>query len=241
MATVILVRHGRTDANATGVLAGRAKGVHLDDVGREQATRAGERLAGTRLARIVTSPLERTRETAAAIARAQAGQPRPVPERRLLECDYGEWQGRPIKELARLKLWRTVQHQPSAVTFPAGESLRSLAARAVDAVRCHDAEVTAEHGPGAVWAAVSHGDVIKTIIGEALGQPLDLFQRVVVDPGSLTVVHYAADRPFVLATNTHVGDVTDWVPTRKPGRSGRRISSDAVVGGGAGPAAGRRS
>lgn len=242
MATVILVRHGRTDANATGLLAGRQKGVHLDDVGREQAARAGERLAGTRLARLVTSPLERTRETAAAIARAQATPLRPVSERRLLECDYGEWQGRPIKELAKDKLWKTVQHQPSAMTFPGGESMRSVAARAADAVRRHDAEVTAEHGSGAVWAAVSHGDVIKTIVGEALGQPLDLFQRIVVDPGSITVVHYAADRPFVLATNTHVGDVAAWTPTRGRGRSVRRATSDAVVGGGAGPVPpGRRS
>jgi probable phosphomutase (TIGR03848 family) len=241
MATVILVRHGRTDANANGVLAGRQKGVHLDDLGKEQAARAGERLAGTRLARIVTSPLERTRETAAAIARAQAEPPRPVSERRLLECDYGEWQGRPIKELARHKLWRTVQQQPSAATFPGGESMRSVAARAVDAVRRHDAEVTAEHGDAAVWVAVSHGDVIKAIVGDALGQPLDLFQRIVVDPGSVTVVRYAADRPFVLATNTHVGDVADWAPTRTSGRA-RRGRSDAVVGGGAGPTpSGRRS
>jgi len=235
MATVILVRHGRTSANASGVLAGRAKGVRLDDVGREQAARAGERLAGIRLARVVTSPLERTRQTATAIARAQSAELRPCAERGLLECDYGEWQGRPIKELARLKLWRTVQQQPSAVTFPGGESMRDMAARAADAVRRHDAEVTAEHGDAAVWVAVSHGDVIKSIVGEALGQPLDLFQRIVVDPGSATVIRYAADRPFVLATNTHAGDATDWVPARTRGRSRRSLGSDAVVGGGAGP------
>lgn len=238
MATVILVRHGRTAANATGVLAGRQKGIHLDDVGRDQSERAAQRLAGLTLARVVTSPLERTRETAAAIARAQAGPVRPVSERGLLECDYGEWQGQQIKDLTRRKLWRTVQQHPSAATFPGGESMRTMATRAVDAVRRHDAQVAAEHGDGAVWVAVSHGDVIKAIIGEALGQPLDLFQRIVVDPASITVVRYTADRPFVLASNTHDGDVATWAPTRPTGRAGRSRrggGSDAVVGGGAGP------
>jgi len=229
MATVILVRHGRTSANSSGVLAGRTKGVHLDDVGREQAQRVGQRLAAVPLAALVTSPLERTRETAKLIGAAQATPLKPVAERNLIECGYGEWQGKKIAPLAKSPLWRSVQHQPTAVTFPGGESIVGMWSRSVSAVRRIDAEVTAEHGDGAVWAAVSHGDVIKAIVAEALGQPLDLFQRVVVDPGSATLIRYTADRPYVLGVNTHEGDLS-WLAGSRQDKAG------ATVGGGAGPA-----
>jgi len=231
MATVILVRHGRTTANASGTLAGRLRGVRLDDVGTAQAERAGERIAAVPLTSLVTSPLERCRQTARALAAAHPGSPTPRSDRALVECDYGEWQGRPLKELAREKLWRTVQTQPSAATFPGGESMAEMQARAVAAVRRHDAAAEAADGPGAVWAAVSHGDLVKAILADALGMHLDLFQRIVVDPGSISVVRYTADRPYVLASNTHEGDL-GWLRP-PPGR--RRRRSDAAVGGGAGP------
>lgn len=233
MATVILVRHGRTTANASGTLAGRLKGVRLDDTGRAQATAAAERLAGVRLAAVVTSPLERCRETAAPIAR-QAGL-KPVSDRGIVECDYGEWQGRPLAELAKEKLWATVQAQPSAAAFPGGESMSAMLARAASAVRLRDAAVEAEHGPGAVWVAVSHGDIIKSVLADALGMHLDLFQRLQVDPASISVVRYTATRPYVLGLNTHAGDLGWLTPPKRP--KARRRTSDAVVGGGAGPAA----
>jgi len=118
MATVILLRHGRTSANASGTLAGRTPGVRLDDVGRTQADRAAERLSVVPLAELVTSPLERCRETAKAVASRQAAKPRVHQDKGLTECDYGEWQGRKLRELARLALWKTVQTNPSAATFP---------------------------------------------------------------------------------------------------------------------------
>ncbi len=232
MATVILLRHGRTTANATGVLAGRSRGVHLDDVGRPQAERAGARLAGVTLAGIVSSPLERCRETAAVVASRQAAPPKVRVERGLLECDYGDWTGRALKELAKEKAWGTVQRQPSAAAFPGGESLAAMGSRVTAAVRRLDAEVEAEHGPGAVWVAVSHGDPIKAVVADALGLHLDQFQRIVVDPASITVVRYTPDRPFVLATNTHEGDLSWLTPPR---RTRRRRTSDAAVGGGSGP------
>jgi probable phosphomutase (TIGR03848 family) len=233
MATVILLRHGRTSANATGTLAGRTPGVHLDDLGRTQADRAGERLAVVPLAELVSSPLERCKETARAVARAQAATPRVHTDRALTECDYGEWQGRPLKELARLALWKTVQTNPSAATFPGGESLPQMQARAVDAVRRRDAAVTQAHGADAVWLAVSHGDVIKSVIADALGMHLDLFQRIQVDPSSISVIRYTDARPYVLASNTHEGDLS-WLAPR-PKRRSRRRTDDAAVGGGAGP------
>lgn len=243
---MVLVRHGRSSANVSGVLAGRARGVHLDDVGRDQVARAGERLAAVPLAAVVTSPLERCKATAKAVLAAQTAQPesrdlRAVTDRGLVECDYGEWQGRTIKELLKEPLWKTVQTQPSAVTFPGGESMAGMQARVVAAVRAHDAAVEAEHGPDAVWAAVSHGDLIKAVLADALGMHLDLFQRLHVDPASVSVVRYTGTRPFVLATNTHAGDL-GWLapPPRKAAKGRRRRGSeDAVVGGGAGP--GRRS
>ena len=232
MATVILVRHGRWTANATGVLAGRLRGVHLDGAGVKLAVAVGDRLAGVRLAAAVTSPLERCRETCREITRLQAGTVRPTTDKQLSECDYGEWQGRPLKDLAKEKLWRTVQAQPSAATFPGGESMRAMQDRGVAAIRRHDARVAAEHGDDAVWLAVSHGDVIKSILADALGTHLDLFQRIHVDPASVSIVRYSESRPFVLGTNTHAGDLSWLTPAKK---SRRRRSADAEVGGGAGP------
>ncbi len=231
VATVLLVRHGRTTANTSGVLAGRMAGVRLDETGEQQARAAAERIAVVPIAALVTSPQERCRQTAKAIAVARPGSPGPVTDRGLAECDYGEWQGRKIRELAKEKLWTTVQRHPSAAAFPGGESMVAMRHRAVEAVRRHDAAVEAEHGPGAVWVAVSHGDIIKAVLADALGMHLDLFQRINVDPASVSIVQYTADRPYVLASNTHAGDLS-WLvrPARK-----RTRRSGATVGGGAGP------
>jgi probable phosphomutase (TIGR03848 family) len=230
MATVILVRHGRTTANASGTLAGRLPGVLLDEEGERQAAAAAERLAAVPLVSLVTSPLERCVQTAGLLARAQPTGLEPVEDPRLTECDYGAWQGRRISELSSEELWRTVQAQPSAATFPEGESLGAMSARAVEAVRERDALVEAEHGAGAVWAAVSHGDVIKAVLADALGMHLDQFQRVVADPASVSLVRYTRGRPYVLGLNTHAGDLA-WLRPRPD----EVPSEDAVVGGGAGP------
>lgn len=238
MATVILVRHGRTTANTSGILAGRTAGVSLDDVGRTQAQAAAERLAAVPLVEVVSSPLERCKQTAAAIVAAQPVAPRRATERGITECDYGEWQGRALKSLAKEPLWKVVQAQPSAAAFPGGESLTAMQARAVAAVRRRDAAIEAEHGPGAVWVAVSHGDIIKSLLADALGMHLDLFQRLHVDPASVSIVRYTPTRPFVLASNTHAGDLA-WLRPPAPAKGTRRArsrrSDDAAVGGGAGP------
>lgn len=237
MPTVLLVRHGRTTANASGVLAGRTPGVHLDDVGLRQASEAAGRIAAVPLVRVVSSPLERCRETADAIVarqeRAQVAQLEPG----LSECDYGDWQGRPLAELAREELWAVVQSTPSAATFPGGESMLGMHARAVEAVRRIDDEVLAEHGRDAVWAAVSHGDVLKAILADALGMHLDLFQRLHVDPASVSIVRYGTSRPQVVGSNTHAGDLS-WLRPRVDDADGT-VRDDAVVGGGAGPQAAR--
>jgi probable phosphomutase (TIGR03848 family) len=230
MPLVILARHGRTSANASGVLAGRSKGVHLDETGRTQARNAGQRLEGLPLAAVVTSPMERCRETAKLLAPGQQA----VADKRLTECDYGSWTGRPLKELGKEKLWRAVQAHPAGVVFPDGEAMAEMSRRGVEAIREWDRRVEAEHGPDAVWVAVSHGDVIKAILADALGTHLDQFQRIMVDPASMSIVRYTELRPFVVASNTHSGSLAHLKPPSKK-RSRGRTTDDAVVGGGAGP------
>lgn len=226
MTTVLLVRHGLTSANTGGTLAGWTPGVHLAPKGEEQVAALAARLAAVPVAAIVSSPLERCQETAAALVGGRPGLEVETDER-LGECHYGEWEGQPLKTLAKDPLWRVVQSHPSAAQFPGGEALRETQARAVSAVRAHNARL----GKDAAWIAVSHGDVIKAILADALGLHLDEFQRIVVDPASVSVVTYTDLRPFVLRMNDVGGDVTGLIP---PKRGRRRRTSDAAVGGGAG-------
>ncbi len=229
MTTVILLRHGRTTANAGGILAGWSPGVQLDESGQAQVAAVGERLAKVPLAAVVSSPLERCVQTASAVTAGRDLELRT--DDRLGEARYGDWTGRTIKELAKEPLWKVVQQHPSAAVFPGpeGEGLAQTQARAVAAVRAWNAEL----GPDAVWVACSHGDVIKAVLADALGLHLDQFQRIVVDPASISVVTYTDTRPFVVRVNDTGGDVSALVaPPKKRGR--RKASSDAVVGGGSG-------
>jgi probable phosphomutase (TIGR03848 family) len=233
--TLILLRHGRSSANAAGVLAGRTPGVELDDTGRAQAARVVERLAGVPLAEVVSSPALRCEQTVAPLLAARGLAL--VTEPQLAEVDYGSWTGRELKKLSDEPLWRVVQAHPSAAVFPDGEGLAGMQARAVAAVRRQDARITAAHGPRAVWLACSHGDVIKSILADALASHLDNFQRIVVDPCSISVVLYTETRPFVVRVNDLGGDVADLVPPEpKPeeGSAGSPETSDAVVGGSTG-------
>jgi probable phosphomutase (TIGR03848 family) len=149
-------------------------------------------------------------------------------DERLIECGYGDWTGRAIKDLTKDPIWKVVQTQPSAARFPGGESLSEMSARAVACIRDWDARL----GPDAIWVACSHGDVIKAIIADALGLHLDQFQRIVVDPCSVSVIRYTDTRPYVLRANDVGGDLSAFAPPAKKTR--RRKSSDATVGGGAG-------
>lgn len=246
MPTLLLIRHGRTTANASGTLAGWTPGVGLDEVGREQAQRLADRLGALPVSRVLTSPLQRTVETATPLA-ARLGLDVET-EDDLGECRYGAWTGRPLAELAKEELWQTVQRAPSAAIFPASpehehESLAQMSARAVAAVRRRDAEVAQACGPSAVWAAVSHGDVIKAILADAMGTHLDSFQRIVVDPASVSVVRYTGGRPLVLVTNGPgtelAGMVTPPPPAPADGTSAQGAAADeGVIGGGAGSPAG---
>lgn len=242
MAVALLVRHGRTAANVDGLLAGWSPAVPLDARGVEQAAQLGRRLATTPLVAVVSSPLERCLQTADAITSAHDGAP---PARHtddaIGECHYGAWTGRPLAELAREPLWDDIQKRPSTVRFPPhddyrAESMLEMLDRVVTGISAWDQRIEEEHGPGAVWAAVSHGDVIKALLGAALGSPLDRFQRIVVDPASLSIVRYASAHPFVLRVNDTGSDPVDLsalsraLTESSPGGP----DDDAAVGGGAG-------
>ena len=242
MPTVIFVRHGRSSANVSGVLAGWTPGVELDERGQAQADAVGTRLAtaGLPVVEVVTSPLVRCLQTADRLAAPLEAVSRSE-HIGLGECRYGAWTGRKLSELAKEPLWKVVQATPSKARFPGsadypGESMAAMQRRALKAVRETNRRVAAEHGPDAIWVAVSHGDVIKSILSAAAGANLDDFQRIQVDPASVSVVRYTPRRPFVLRLNDNGGDLGGLrPPERKTAKGhGHTPTSDAEVGGGAG-------
>ncbi len=235
MATLVLLRHGRTTANADGVLAGWTPGVGLDDTGRIQADAVGQRLRPLPFRGVVVSPLQRCQETLQRVFDGSPDNGAPAVDDRLGECRYGEWEGQPLKKLAKEPMWKIVQSHPSAAVFPGGEPLAATAGRAVTAVREWDARITEQHGSDALWLACSHGDVIKAIVADALGLHLDQFQRIVVEPCSVTVIRYTPLRPFVLKLNDLGSDLSALVPPRRRRRRKASVrDSDATVGGATG-------
>lgn len=195
--TVLYVRHGQTPTTGS-VLPGRAKGLHLADDGRKQAAAVAEHIKGMKAVdAIYASPLERTKETAAPIAKARGL--KVVVDRGLLECDFGDWTGRPLKELMKLPEWSTVQRYPSGFRFPNGESFAEMQTRITGAA----AAVVERHAGGTV-VLVSHADPIKAAVASALGTHLDLFQRIVISPCSVTTIAYGPGGPVVLNVNAIV-------------------------------------
>lgn len=216
MTTLVLVRHGRSHANAGGILAGRADGVELDDVGRGQARELGRLLSGSSIAAAYRSPILRCAQTA-----QELGFPDAVVHDGLTECHYGDWTNRKLSELADEPLWRSVQESPSKVRFPGGESMQEMRERCVAAV----AEVVARH-PDETVLLVSHGDPIKAIISDALGQDFDDFQRLNVAPASVSVISQVTGRPpFVVCMNANTDVAALLAPRQEP-----------TVGGGDSPA-----
>jgi len=206
LTTVLLVRHGQT-ATTGKVLPGRARGLHLADTGREQAQRAATRIAELpAVAAVYCSPLERTRETAAPIAAARGL--KAVPVKGLLEADFGEWTGAELKSLFKLPEWRTVQQAPSSFRFPGGESFTEMQARIVTALD----ELRGRH-PGETIVCVSHADPIKAAVAHAMGTHLDLFQRIVISPCSISALAWSPSGPIALTVNSTGGPLTELVPS----------------------------
>jgi probable phosphoglycerate mutase len=203
---VLLVRHGQTPTTGK-LLPGRAPGLHLADVGVEQAQRAAERIAALKTVdAIYASPLERARETAAPIAAAR-GMKVSI-EKGLLECDFGEWTGAELKQLMKLPEWSTVQRAPSTFTFPGGESFTAMQNRIVGAVD----RLRAKHQGGTI-VCVSHADPIKALVAHAMGTHIDLFQRIVISTCSVTAIAYGMGAPVVLTVNSTGGSLADLRPS----------------------------
>ena len=204
--TVLLVRHGTTATTGT-ILPGRAPGLHLAETGRAQAGEAAARIGALEGVRAVyASPMERAQETAAPIARAVGRRVRIVDG--LNECDFGDWTGRKLADLRRLNAWKQVQRNPSGFRFPGGESFAEMQTRIWGTL----GELTARHRGGAI-VVVSHADPIKAAVAQAVGTPLDLFQRLVISPCSITVISLGTSGPLVLTVNSTGADLRTLRPS----------------------------
>jgi probable phosphoglycerate mutase len=185
MPIVLLIRHGENEYVKKGRLAGRKPGVHLNEKGRSQAENLANALAKTKIKAIYSSPLERTMEPAQPIAEAQGLEV--IERERLLKVNYGKWQDKTLKQLAGRKLWKIVQNHPSQARFPEGESFADAQHRIITEIET----LCSMHNLRDVFACVCHSDMIKLAIAYYLGTPLDLFQRIIVQPGSVSTLHIA--------------------------------------------------
>lgn len=215
MTTVLLVRHGLTALTKTTLL-GWTPGIPLDDQGRRQALAVADRTRAIPLAAVVSSPLDRCRETAGALCANREPPPDFHVDERLGDVRYGDWTGRVYRDLRRDPLWKIVDATPADAAFPNGESIRAMAFRAVSAIR----EWNERLGPEATYVVVSHADPIRAILSDALGLHLESYSRLMVLPGSLSVVRYDGRRPRVMRINDVGGDISDLLPpTKHPRRS----------------------
>jgi probable phosphomutase (TIGR03848 family) len=223
MTRILLIRHAHSVANDRGILAGRSTGVVLTDHGKKQANELAKRLQGISIASIHISPIERCHLTMAPFLEEAAPSKRPKVfiTDDLSEVDYGKWTGKKLSTLYRHKLWKTVQNRPSAMYFPDGEGLANVQVRAMRAL--HQAAATAGN-----QILVSHGDVIKSIVAAVLGTHLDNFQKIVIDPASVTVLDFDGTDFRVITLNSTTAAIADLVPTKK------KSIGKALLGGGSG-------
>lgn len=223
MKTIFLVRHGRSTANQKGVLAGRSPKVELDDVGISQAKAVGEFFSSWKIDKLITSPLERCLTTAKEISNQQNKSLKVEISKNFIECDYGTWTNKKLANLSSLPLWKVVQENPSLVTFPKGESMLQMATRASAGLMSALAQIKK---PKANLVIVTHADLIKALISHTLGMHLDQFQKIIVDPASISTLTFQNNKFFVAGVNdrSHLKSI----------KSKTKAPSGAVLGGGAG-------
>ena len=227
MSLVVLVRHAHSQANAAGILSGRRPNIALSEKGRTQAQELAIRLGELKVKELRVSPLQRCVETIDPWVSTKS-RIRRIEDHRITEVDYGKWSGRTLRSLSREKLWKIVQENPSRVFFPDGEGIANMQARAIESMHL----ALASSGTGAV-VMVSHGDVIKALVAANLGMRLDDFQRIIIDPASVTLFDFSSKTPRLLLLNdshTNIGDL-GITSTKK------RL----LVGGGSGPSSKKKS
>jgi len=222
---LVLIRHAHSEANAAGILSGRLPNVHLTEKGLEQAEHLAVRLGNFPVASLRVSPMERCFETISpwinSIVLPNNPKFTPIIDQELTEVDYGSWSGKKLAVLSKHKLWRTVQESPSRMYFPKGEGIAQMQSRAMKSV--HEAVESKSKGAAVI---VSHGDVIKSIVASALGIHLDEFQRIVIDPASVSILDYSTTKPRMLLLNDSRSVVTDLLVAPKRSRN--------LLGGGSG-------
>jgi probable phosphoglycerate mutase len=223
MTTLVLIRHATNDWVRKGLLAGWTPGVHLNEEGHAQAQALGERLTTSHLDAVYSSPLERALETAQAVATPHGLDVR-VHEG-IGEVQYGEWNGQPIRKLVKRPLWRSVQIYPSGTRFPNGETIGEMQARVVAALD----EIRAAH-PNGIVAAVAHADIIKAATAFYVGVPLDLFQRLVISPASVTIFEFGHFGPRLFRMNDSGELKLERKETQKPRRHKRRRKTAKLLG-----------
>ena len=224
MTRILLIRHAHSVANQRGILAGRSDGVVLTEQGVSQSEELAKRLAGSKISKVHSSPLERCHLTIAPLLKSIPSKDRPkvVVSQDLSEVDYGKWTGKKLSSLYREKLWKVVQNRPSAMYFPAGEGLAHVQVRAMRAVHAAAAE-------GGLQVLVSHGDVIKSIVAAALGTHLDNFQKIVIHPASITVLDFDGTDFRVLTLNNTATPIAEFAKM-----SNKKRPVKALLGGGSG-------
>ena len=209
MPKIVLIRHAHSTANAAGVLSGRLPEVHLSKTGQEQAKRLAERLGKLTISKVQVSPMERCAETLEPWLIKYGKNVAVVSDQNLVEVDYGKWSGKKLAVLSRAKLWRKIQSQPSSVTFPEGESLAQMQVRAMQSVHnFFDSDLE-------LMIMVSHGDVIKAIVASALGMHLDDFQRIVIDPASITILESHGGAIRLTRLNDSDSSVSELLQSKK--------------------------
>ena len=222
---LVLIRHAHSEANAAGILSGRLPNVHLTEKGLAQSENLAVRLGKFPVSNLRISPMERCFETISpwinSILLPNNPKFEPIIDQELTEVDYGSWSGKKLAVLSRNKLWKIVQESPSRMYFPKGEGIAQMQSRAMKSV--HEAVSSKTKGAAVI---VSHGDVIKSIVASALGMHLDEFQRVVIDPASISILDYSSNKPRVLLLNDSRSVVTELLVAPKRSKN--------LLGGGSG-------
>jgi len=222
---LVLIRHAHSEANAAGILSGRLPNVHLSEKGEEQSEHLAVRLGNFPVSTLRVSPMERCFETISpwinSIVLPNNPRFEPMIDQELTEVDYGSWSGKKLAVLSKNKLWKTVQEAPSRMYFPSGEGIAQMQSRAMTSV--HEAVSTKAKGAAVI---VSHGDVIKSIVASALGMHLDEFQRIVIDPASISILDFSTTKPRVLLLNDSRSVITELLVAPKRAKN--------LLGGGSG-------
>ena len=212
---LVLIRHAHSESNASGILSGRIPNVHLSQKGVKQAEQLALRLGTFPIAQLRIAPWlnECVLQTNPKFE--------PIIDPMLNEVDYGSWSGKRLASLSRKKEWKTVQESPSRMYFPDGEGIAAMQARAMNSV--HEVAALSD---SKVAVFVSHGDVIKSIVASALGMHLDEFQRIIIDPASVSVIEYNSVKPRIVLVNDTRAVVTDLLQAPKRSKN--------LLGGGSG-------